>query len=264
MFGVLSRITHIYKQNLFNPALRDQISSTKVPRLIYEIRSDPITRIFRKLSFTMMKDDLLIRQIEDHSVINISSCLIHTIPTFKWWTFYSENSDSCAAGKKRKKSYTTATSYRRATWPRFRRNKLICAYIYIYLNGGVRVSDLYERGSQLIAPPTNVIEASLARMEISLGYIASSIDLLTHRTLRRVTPSYTYIHTHTVPRKMHAMREIFLRYLKIVRVLQGRSLGIRFMGFLFEVFRLKKKSESSAQSMGIFSFIDREKRIWVR
>lgn len=36
-----------------------------------------------------------------------------------------------AAGKKRKKSYTTATSYRRATWPRFRRNKLICAYIYI-------------------------------------------------------------------------------------------------------------------------------------
>lgn len=124
-----------------------------------------------------------------------------------------------AAGKKRKKSYTTATSYRRATWPRFRRNKLICAYIYIYLNGGVRVSDLYERGSQLIAPPTNVIEASLARMEISLGYIASSIDLLTHRTLRRVTPSYTYIHTHTVPRKMHAMREIFLRYLKIVRVL---------------------------------------------
>lgn len=169
-----------------------------------------------------------------------------------------------AAGKKRKKSYTTATSYRRATWPRFRRNKLICAYIYIYLNGGVRVSDLYERGSQLIAPPTNVIEASLARMEISLGYIASSIDLLTHRTLRRVTPSYTYIHTHTVPRKMHAMREIFLRYLKIVRVLQGRSLGIRFMGFLFEVFRLKKKSESSAQSMGIFSFIDREKRIWVR
>lgn len=78
MFGVLSRITHIYKQNLFNPALRGQISSTKVPRLIYEIRSDPITRIFRKLSFTMMKDDLLIRQIEDHSVINISSCLIHT------------------------------------------------------------------------------------------------------------------------------------------------------------------------------------------
>lgn len=70
-------------------------------------------------------------------------------------------------------------------------------YIYIYLNGGVRVSDLYERGSQLIAPPTNVIEASLARMEISLGYIASSIDLLTHRTLRRVIPSYTYIHTHT-------------------------------------------------------------------
>lgn len=187
-------------------------------------------------------------------------------PTFKWWTFYSENSDSCVrcCGEKRKKSYTTATSYRRATWPRFRRNKLICAYIYIYLNGGVRVSDLYERGSQLIAPPTNVIEASLARMEISLGYIASSIDLLTHRTLRRVTPSYTYIHTHTVPRKMHAMREIFLRYLKIVRVLQGRSLGIRFTGFLFEVFRLKKKSESSAQSMGIFSFIDREKRIWVR
>lgn len=138
-------------------------------------------------------------------------------------------------------------------------------YIYIYLNGGVRVSDLYERGSQLIAPPTNVIEASLARMEISLGYIASSIDLLTHRTLRRVTPSYTYIHTHIVSRKMHAMREIFLRYLKIVRVLQGRSLGIRFTGFLFEVFRLKKKkSESSAQSMGIFSFIDREKRIWVR
>ena len=133
MFGVLSRITHIYKQNLFNPALRDQISSTKVPRLIYEIRSDPITRIFRKLSFTMMKDDLLIRQIEDHSVINISSCLIHTIPTFKWWTFYSENSDSCVrcCGEKRKKSYTTATSYRRATWPRFRRNKLICAYIYI-------------------------------------------------------------------------------------------------------------------------------------
>lgn len=125
-------------------------------------------------------------------------------------------------------------------------------YIYIYLNGGVRVSDLYERGSQLIAPPTNVIEASLARMEISLGYIASSIDLLTHRTLRRVIPSYTYIHTHIVSRKMHAMREIFLRYLKIVRVLQGRSLGIRFTGFLFEVFRLKKKSESSAQSMEFF------------
>lgn len=135
MFGILSHITHIYKQNLFNPALRGQISSTKVPRLIYKIRSDPITRIFRKLSFTMMKDDLLIRQIEDHSVINISSCLIHTIPTFKWWTFYSENSDSCVrcCGEKRKKSYTTATSYRRATWPRFRRNKLICAYIYIYI-----------------------------------------------------------------------------------------------------------------------------------
>lgn len=53
--------------------------------------------------------------------------------TFKQWTFYSENSDSCVrcCGEKRKKSYTTATSYRRATWPRFRRNKLICAYIYI-------------------------------------------------------------------------------------------------------------------------------------
>lgn len=53
--------------------------------------------------------------------------------TFNQWTFYSENSDSCVrcCGEKRKKSYTTATSYRRATWPRFRRNKLICAYIYI-------------------------------------------------------------------------------------------------------------------------------------
>lgn len=84
-----------------------------------------------------------------------------------------------------------------------------------------------------------------------------------HLTSRN-TVVHIHTHTHTVPRKMHAMREIFLRYLKIVRVLQGRSLGIRFMGFLFEVFRLKKKSESSAQSMGIFSFIDREKRIWVR
>ena len=82
-----------------------------------------------------------------------------------------------------------------------------------------------------------------------------------HLTSRN-TVVHIHTHTHTVPRKMHAMREIFLRYLKIVRVLQGRSLGIRFTGFLFEVFRLKKKSESSAQSMGIFSFIDREKRIW--
>lgn len=194
------------------------------------------------------------------TMINISSCSIHMTPPFKWWTFYSENSDSCVrcCGEKRKKSYTTATSYRRATWPRFRRNKLICAYIYIYLNGGVRVSDLYERGSQLIAPPTNVIEASLARMEISLGYIASSIDLLTHRTLRRVTPSYIYIHTHIVSRKMHAMREIFLRYLKIVRVLQGRSLGIRFTGFLFEVFRLKKKWIVGSEYGNFFFYTQRK------
>lgn len=65
-------------------------------------------------------------------LISAAAWFIRPLP-FKWRTFYSENSDSCVrcCGEKRKKSYTTATSYRRATWPRFRRNKLICAYIYI-------------------------------------------------------------------------------------------------------------------------------------
>lgn len=67
-------------------------------------------------------------------LISAAAWFIRPLP-FKWRTFYSENSDSCVrcCGEKRKKSYTTATSYRRATWPRFRRNKLICAYIYIYI-----------------------------------------------------------------------------------------------------------------------------------
>lgn len=187
-------------------------------------------------------------------------------PTFKWWTFYSENSDSCVrcCGEKRKKSYTTATSYRRATWPRFRRNKLICAYIYIPQWWSSCIG--FVRAWIAANCTTDQCNRSQPCENGNFTRIYRLFDWPTYTShlTSRNTVVHIHTHTHTVPRKMHAMREIFLRYLKIVRVLQGRSLGIRFTGFLFEVFRLKKKSESSAQSMGIFSFIDREKRIWVR
>lgn len=186
--------------------------------------------------------------------------------TFKQWTFYSENSDSCVrcCGEKRKKSYTTATSYRRATWPRFRRNKLICAYIYIPQWWSSCIG--FVRAWIAANCTTDQCNRSQPCENGNFTRIYRLFDWPTYTShlTSRNTVVHIHTHTHTVPRKMHAMREIFLRYLKIVRVLQGRSLGIRFTGFLFEVFRLKKKSESSAQSMGIFSFIDREKRIWVR
>lgn len=55
----------------------------------------------------------------------------------------------------------------------------------------------------------------------------------------RVYRTHAHAHEHIAPRKMHAMREIFLRYLKIVRVLHPHSLQHLVHGFLFEVFRLK-------------------------
>lgn len=198
-------------------------------------------------------------------LISAAAWFIRPLP-FKWRTFYSENSDSCVrcCGEKRKKSYTTATSYRRATWPRFRRNKLICAYIYIPQWWSSCIG--FVRAWIAANCTTDQCNRSQPCENGNFTRIYRLFDWPTYTShlTSRNTVVHIHTHTHTVPRKMHAMREIFLRYLKIVRVLQGRSLGIRFTGFLFEVFRLKKKSESSAQSMGIFSFIDREKRIWVR
>ena len=141
--------------------------------------------------------------------------------TFKQWTFYSENSDSCVrcCGEKRKKSYTTATSYRRATWPRFRRNKLICAYIYIPQWWSSCIG--FVRAWIAANCTTDQCNRSQPCENGNFTRIYRLFDWPTYTShlTSRNTVVHIHTHTHTVPRKMHAMREIFLRYLKIVRVL---------------------------------------------
>lgn len=152
--------------------------SSQISSINLQIRSDPVTRIFPKLSFN---DKGWSADSAAWFVPRLNRTFLPFIRKIH--------------PVRGEKIHTTATSYRHATWPRFQWNNLICAYIYIYLNGGVRVSDLYKRGSQLIAPPTNVIEASLARMEISLEYRFFDWPTYTSHLTSRNTVSRTRAHT---------------------------------------------------------------------
>lgn len=88
--------------------------SSQISSINLQIRSDPVTRIFPKLSFN---DKGWSADSAAWFVPRLNRTFLPFIRKIH--------------PVRGEKIHTTATSYRHATWPRFQWNNLICAYIYI-------------------------------------------------------------------------------------------------------------------------------------